>query len=389
MGALSSTVAHRQAIKTGVFGTNEGKPADTVPRQQDPALTGFSNGVIGGATSGAGRKSARIANFGGAAAGRSVAVTQSANPDVIAPVVLSEPSPHYTADALKAHTEGEVTLQIQMKSSGEVEVLKVVHGLGNGLDEEALRVAQGIRFTPASKHGVPVDQISMVHIHFQLAGDGATVEAQTARMPMFSPWPPPPASDVYEIPSSVLNGSQRPLDLGGLNLRLSSALETNGYATRRYFSVPGGFAIVTRLEQTNVDGSPKQPPDRWNVNGPTVSWSDFVLADYLHAIVNAPGYFQVLVFVVSGTPFAEGERTINRGQATALLRKGFTDIDQVTTAMPNNENVHCQVMVYEFENRKSDDADAAKVKYPSRLPAQTHIKQNGLWASLASESPSR
>jgi hypothetical protein len=48
-------------------------------------------------------------------------------------------------------------------------VLRVVNRLGHGLDEQAEKVAQQIRFKPAVKNGQPVDQITLIHILFQLA----------------------------------------------------------------------------------------------------------------------------------------------------------------------------------------------------------------------------
>jgi TonB family protein len=45
----------------------------------------------------------------------------------------------------------------------------VVHGLGHGLDEEARRVAQQIRFRPATRNGLAVDLTTNITITFQLA----------------------------------------------------------------------------------------------------------------------------------------------------------------------------------------------------------------------------
>ena len=45
----------------------------------------------------------------------------------------------------------------------------VVRGLGHGLDEEARRVAQQIRFRPATRDGRPQDLTTTITITFQLA----------------------------------------------------------------------------------------------------------------------------------------------------------------------------------------------------------------------------
>jgi hypothetical protein len=48
-------------------------------------------------------------------------------------------------------------------------VLRIVKGLGHGLDEAALRAATGIRFKPARCDDLPVDTVATLHIVFQLA----------------------------------------------------------------------------------------------------------------------------------------------------------------------------------------------------------------------------
>jgi TonB family protein len=60
-------------------------------------------------------------------------------------------------------------LQVRFLATGQVEVLRVVNGLGHGLDEQAKRVAEQIRFKPAEKDGHPVDHTTLIHVTFQLA----------------------------------------------------------------------------------------------------------------------------------------------------------------------------------------------------------------------------
>ncbi len=47
--------------------------------------------------------------------------------------------------------------------------MRVVRGLGHGLDETAIAAAREIRFRPARQNGAPVDSDAIVHIQFQLA----------------------------------------------------------------------------------------------------------------------------------------------------------------------------------------------------------------------------
>jgi TonB family protein len=65
--------------------------------------------------------------------------------------------------------EGAVTLEVVFHVTGEVQVLRVVHGLGSGLDESARTAARQIRFRPGKKDGVPVDRTGLVQITFELS----------------------------------------------------------------------------------------------------------------------------------------------------------------------------------------------------------------------------
>jgi len=87
-----------------------------------------------------------------------------------APQVLFKPKPAYTDDARNQHIEGTVYVKIKVASSGAVTVVGVQSGLGHGLDESAIRCAQGIRFKPAvDAAGNPVDWEGVVNITFQIA----------------------------------------------------------------------------------------------------------------------------------------------------------------------------------------------------------------------------
>jgi TonB family protein len=104
--------------------------------------------------------------------GMTTAVT--AQRAVAAPVttnleVLSKPPVQYTSEAKQLRVQGDVVLRVTFMASGHVVVQGVVRGLGHGLDEEARRVAQQIRFRPATRNGQPVDMTTNITVTFQLA----------------------------------------------------------------------------------------------------------------------------------------------------------------------------------------------------------------------------
>ena len=88
-----------------------------------------------------------------------------------APKVLFKPRPEYTAEAIKLHLEGTVSVRLRVLASGSVQVLGVTSGLGHGLDEAAVRAVQATRFQPATDaSGQPIDWEGVVNVAFQLAG---------------------------------------------------------------------------------------------------------------------------------------------------------------------------------------------------------------------------
>jgi TonB family protein len=88
---------------------------------------------------------------------------------VTPPEILSKPNPVYTEEARGLHIQGEVLLEVVMQASGQLHVLRVVRGLGHGLDDSAVRAAEQIRFKPALRDGQPADSTAVLHIVFQLA----------------------------------------------------------------------------------------------------------------------------------------------------------------------------------------------------------------------------
>jgi outer membrane biosynthesis protein TonB len=65
--------------------------------------------------------------------------------------------------------EGEVLVEALFPALGPARVLRLIRGLGHGLDENAEAAAQSIRFRPATRAGQPVDSTAVVHIVFQIA----------------------------------------------------------------------------------------------------------------------------------------------------------------------------------------------------------------------------
>jgi TonB family protein len=139
------------------------------------ASSGFGSGVATGDGSGrvsASRGTVRQAGFGDA----DVVATPQPKSKGTEPVVKTipaeityKPRPVYTDEGRRLKIEGEVLLEAVFTATGQIRVVRVVQGLGHGLDESAIHAAEKIQFKPALKNGQPADFAAVLHIVFQLA----------------------------------------------------------------------------------------------------------------------------------------------------------------------------------------------------------------------------
>ncbi len=90
-------------------------------------------------------------------------------PPINAVRILEKPRPAYTEQARLLRIEGSVLLEVLFTAAGEVKVLRVVRGLDEGLDRNAVQAARRIRFEPAQRDGRATEARALVTIRFQLA----------------------------------------------------------------------------------------------------------------------------------------------------------------------------------------------------------------------------
>jgi TonB family protein len=84
------------------------------------------------------------------------------------PRLLREVKATYTEDARRRGISGDVELEIVVTRDGGVRDVRVLKGLGSGLDERAIAAVRQWRFSPARRLGVPVDVIVEVGVEFTL-----------------------------------------------------------------------------------------------------------------------------------------------------------------------------------------------------------------------------
>ncbi|HMH12517.1 MAG TPA: energy transducer TonB [Edaphobacter sp.] len=83
--------------------------------------------------------------------------------------LLSKPTPDYTTEARTLKIEGDVELEVEFAATGKVHVIRVIQGLGHGLDDAAVRAAEQIRFAPAQRDGQLIDSYGKLRVVFRLS----------------------------------------------------------------------------------------------------------------------------------------------------------------------------------------------------------------------------
>jgi len=200
--AMPTVKAPVQQVQTGGFGDPNGVPAQNSPNKGGAAIAqvgsfelpagggygngaggsqgirgvvasaGFGNGVatrhpVSGATGNGVVQQAGFSETHAAAVTHTRAV--ATEPETVPVEILSKPKPAYTEEARQLHLEGEVLVEVMFTAAGQVHAVRVVRGLGHGLDEAALRAAEQIHFKPAQRDGHAVDSTAVLHVVFQIA----------------------------------------------------------------------------------------------------------------------------------------------------------------------------------------------------------------------------
>jgi TonB family protein len=143
----------------------EGVIARSVPGEESQGT-----GVGGGAGSGRGTGSGEGlgtgigAGSGGGTGGGPYRPGSGIDP----PRLLREVKADYTEDARRHNITGDVVLEIVVTREGGVGDIRVLQGLGAGLDERAVAAVRQWRFAPARRHGEAVDVVVEVAVEFTL-----------------------------------------------------------------------------------------------------------------------------------------------------------------------------------------------------------------------------
>ena len=127
---------------------------------------GGGSGTGSGTGSGPGRGAGLGAGEGGGTGGGAFQIGNG----VLSPVILSQTTPQYTAEAMRAKIQGTATLSGIVAVDGTLQDIRISRSLDGtfGLDQEAIKCVRQWRFKPGTRQGQPVPVYVILEVAFNL-----------------------------------------------------------------------------------------------------------------------------------------------------------------------------------------------------------------------------
>lgn len=187
------------------------------------------------------------------------------------------------------------------------------------------------------------------------------------------PWPPPTPSAQRTFSPDVDPDSPPAKTVGEVARRLERILREARFDSFGYYRVPGGFALVTRIE--NIDGATGEPlagAARWATQK---VYAGLSLAS-IFAITRTAGYYRVFAFLLTDDPKEpqpiDPEKTFEIARTWA--NEGSPSLPAEVKVLPVGSNHILVVMVYEFEKFEGGETNHFQ---PNRWPLDQHLSSLG------------
>ncbi len=160
------------------------------------------------------------------------------------------------------------------------------------------------------------------------------------------PWPPPDPSYQSTMSAELFRGVKT---LGEMDTLLRKALDEIGIRDfhRRYYPIPNGFTLVTKLEKIDDNGVPTA--DRWsedifNIDPPSI-------ANWFQALLTArKGRFRVIAIAVTSDDVNTDGNLGTRDDAKNWLNSGLSALSAFRAGCEFGTKHRVTVLVYEFEH---------------------------------------
>jgi len=195
------------------------------------------------------------------------------------------------------------------------------------------------------------------------------------------PWPVPKPSALEVLTLESLGKlAGTGVTFRDVDERITNALYSAGYDDKSYFGVPGGFAIVTRLEKMDEFGN-SDYSNRWASALSPISLVDFSLTKYLEALFGVPkGHYRVFVFVISSEIVVQSGTPAVQEDAQTWIVEGANKLPNQMKDLPYTREHTTTAYIYEFI--QSGVGEAASYNIPSDFTGRQHLERANLWKNL-------
>ena len=95
-------------------------------------------------------------------------IGRSAEGEIVPPKLLEKVEPVYTQEAKAAKLAGTMRVYVEIATDGRAYNMRIVQGLGLGLEDAAVDAISQWRFQPATRDGIPVPAQATVEINWRL-----------------------------------------------------------------------------------------------------------------------------------------------------------------------------------------------------------------------------
>lgn len=239
-----------------------------------------------------------------------------------------------------------------------------------GRDSEAeffLKRAIGIRNKARGpKNPVGITEYSVLPDSSEFNGQTDSLESSNRYKMLEFPWPPPRPSSRMSLPREPFLNA---FDLDRVSSILISALRTAGYWEYSFHGAGNGFALVTRFERMNEDGSQVTKNLRYQLPHRE---EPFSLSSYIQKLFfAAQGYYRLIVFVVTDRTYSATGKSIDELKALSLLSEGANVLPPEYARKEFSKGHSVDVLIYEFQKNRRDKQ--AELLWPGRLSPQVHF----------------
>ena len=196
-------------------------------------------------------------------------------------------------------------------------------------------------------------------------------------IPAYPTWPPEEASSRVDIGNLIPN--REGMTLFDAGQRLRAALDLADYSEHSFYSVPGGFILVTQREQIDTEGRTMPGIARFQQPGEGRDASMLMRIRDLF-LERPPSFYRYLAIVITDRPFGASETALSAAQATTNVQQGSTVLSRDARDIAFTDDFLAIALIYEYEN-PGIGTDLTMIE-PGRIRPAEHLELSGLSDAL-------